>query len=1144
MKEDRHINFKLMRQYILDHQDGAASKPAAGGLYSIQPLATGPEKSKKYWRSLDELADTPEFREFVEREFPQQAEEWNDPFERRTFLKLMGASLALAGLSACAFQPPEKIVPYVTQPEEEVPGKALFFATASSLGGIATPVLARSNEGRPTKLEGNPDHPNSRNSNPQDRGSSATDIFSQASILSLYDPDRSQTPLYRDESRTWSTFVGEIRTALDEQRPKLGAGIRFLTETVTSPTLAAQLKGILTEFSQAKWHQYEPANNDNARAGAIMAFGQPVNTIYDFSKADRILSLDADFLAAMPGTLRYARDFAARRRVSKDSGVVDVPELSSGKKEMSRLYMIETTPTTTGASADHRWSVKPGELESYARAFAGSIRGEGNSSSGNQTVTVETRLEVSANGDHPKPLYWPALQTIARDLQQHKGSSIVIAGKEATPAVHALVHAMNDALGNTGKTVFYSEPLEANPVDQHQSLLELISDIEAGRVELLVIIGGNPVYNTPADLKLNQERMFKTKLRVHLSQYRDETSELCHWNIPETHYLEAWSDTRAYDGTVTIVQPLIEPLYQNKSAHELLAVFTAKYDQKPYEIIREYWQGEGQKAVGRRQQAESGSPTGRGSDRMPGATFSARVTPTANRSPAANATSTSTKTAVGPSPFADFESWWRKCVHDGFILDTALPMKTVSVNGEILAQANAGATPAVPVPNTQFELVFRTDPTIYDGRFSNNGWLQELPKPLTKLTWDNAALVSPNTAKQLGLEKTIGRKGGDIYVDTLKISYQGRTISEAVPTWIMPGQPDGVITLHLGYGRKRAGRVGNDHGFNAYEIRTADSPWTGVGAQVEKGPATHLLAVTQLHFNLEDPNFSKEPRDIYRQQTLEEYLHGEHEKHESHDPPADETLYDPKLYDYQNQGNGLNYAWGMAIDLNNCIGCNGCTIACQSENNIPVVGKEQVVRSREMHWIRVDTYFQGDNPVNPEGTHFMPVPCMHCENAPCEPVCPVHATVHSAEGLNDMVYNRCVGTKYCSNNCPYKVRRFNFFLYQDWETPSYQLMRNPDVSVRSRGVMEKCTYCVQRIQGAKITSEIEGRKVRDGEIVTACQAVCPTEAIVFGDINDPNSKVSKLKAEQRNYSLLSELNTKPRTTYLSALRNPNPEIKS
>ncbi|HEV7474070.1 MAG TPA: TAT-variant-translocated molybdopterin oxidoreductase, partial [Pyrinomonadaceae bacterium] len=556
MSEDRHINFKLMRERVL-----AMSEPPAlaGGLPTgnnpvgaeVGPPAHAGDSDKKFWRSLEELADTPEFRELVEREFPQHAEEWNDPVERRTFLKLMGASLALAGLSGCAFQAPEKIVANVKQPEDLVPGRALFFATAFSLGGIATPLLARSNEGRPTKLEGNPDHPNNRNADPQDRGSSATDIFSQASVLSLYDPDRSQIPLYREESRTWSTFVGEIRTALDEQRPKQGAGIRFLTETITSPTLVAQLKSILTEFPQAKWHQYEPVNNDNARAGAMMAFGQPVNTIYDFSKADRILALDADFLSAHPGMLKYARDFAARRRITE------------GKKEMSRLYVIETTPTTTGASADHHWSLKPSEMASTVKILA--------------EVTVSLGLG-DTQGRGLRSSEGPIAEWIiatAKDLRQHEGASIVIAGKEAPPQVHALAHAMNGALGNVGKTVFYTDPVEANSVDQRQSLQELLNDIDNGRVEMLVIIGGNPIYNTPADLKLNTDRMFRvTKLRVHLSQYHDETSELCHWNIPESHYLEAWSDTRTYDGTVTIVQPLIEPLYQSKSAHELLQVFT------------------------------------------------------------------------------------------------------------------------------------------------------------------------------------------------------------------------------------------------------------------------------------------------------------------------------------------------------------------------------------------------------------------------------------------------------------------------------------------------------------------------------------------------------------------------------------------
>jgi len=594
---------------------------------------------------------------------------------------------------------------------------------------------------------------------------------------------------------------------------------------------------------------------------------------------------------------------------------------------------------------------------------------------------------------------------------------------------------------------------------------------------------------------------------------------------------------------VTIVQPLIEPLYQSKSAHELLAVFTPQYDKKPYEIVRDYWRGQ-QSTVSKQQTANSKQPE----------------TAVGSRQTAeGSARSSSGSQAAVVTQASDFETWWRKCVHDGFVPNTALATKTVSVSAASVSPQNGGGTPAVPAITGQattgpvmtgqvggFELVFRTDPTIYDGRFANNGWLQELPKPLSKLTWDNAALISPNTAQQLGITKTIGKKGGDIYVDTLKITHQARTFSEMVPTWITPGQPDGVITIHLGYGRTHAGNVGNGLGgkplgFNAYQIRTSDSPWSATGVQVEKGVGQALVAVTQLHFLLEDRDFSKEDRDVLRSQTLDEYLKGT-PAGESHDPAPDDTLYHPELFDYQNQGNGLNYAWGMAIDLNNCVGCNACTIACQSENNIPVVGKEQVVRSREMHWIRVDTYFKGEDANKPEATNFMPVPCMHCENAPCEPVCPVHATVHSAEGLNDMVYNRCVGTKYCSNNCPYKVRRFNFFLYQDWEKPTYQLMRNPDVSVRSRGVMEKCTYCVQRIQGAKIQSELEGRKVRDGEIVTACQAVCPTEAIVFGDVNDPESRVSKLKADKRNYSLLGELNTKPRTTYLSALRNPNPEI--
>ena len=1115
--DDRHINFKLMREWILAHQDkvetpkDVSTSPVLAG----EPATGVTLNGKRYWRSLEELADTPEFHEFVQREYPQHAEEWDDPIERRSFLKLMGASLALAGLSGCVYQPPEKIVPFVRQSEESIPGKALFFATAATVAGIATPLLIRSNEGRPTKAEGNPDHPDNRGRDANDRGSSATDIFAQASILGLYDPERSKTVTYREEIRTWTTFLGEMRTALDEQRPKQGAGLRFLTETITSPTIAAQLREILTEFPQAKWHQYEPANRDNTRAGAIMAFGQPVNTIYNFDQATRVLSLDADFLSAMPGTLRYARQFAAGRRVVE------------GKHEMSRLYVVETTPTNTGASADHRWSVKPSALEGIARQLA---------------AKCGVSLPSEASAANNSGAAW--VDAVARDLQQHNGASIVIAGNEAPPAVHALAHAMNAALGSVGKTVTYTEPLEINPVDQRESLRELVGDLDTERVELLVMLGGNPVYNTPADLKLDLSRLSRAKLRVHLSSHKDETSELCHWHVPESHYLESWGDTRASDGTVSIVQPLIEPLYGSKTAHEVLAVFSERYDRKAYEIVREYWQSQGRSFGSQVSNAVSTTAQPQAAEgRLRGTASAAAPQATPATTPAAAASSGD-----------DFEARWRKALHDGFIANSAAPAKTLAVNTAGLsgnagaANASAAPTPTPPPASGTFEIVFRTDPTIFDGRFANNGWLQELPKPLTKITWDNAALISLATAQRLGLGNNPGWKGTEVLVGTIRIDHRGKAIT--CPAWIIPGQPDDVVTVHLGYGRRKAGTAGNNRGFNAYDIRTSDAPWAAAGASVARAAGEFQLAVTQLHFNMEG-------RDILRTGTLAEYVQSasegakeqggdahagdEHKKaFGEKDPPTHVPRPDETLYGNEHKYEG--YAWGMAIDANSCIGCNACIVACQSENNIAIVGKEQVVRSREMHWLRVDTYYEGPNAANPEGTYFMPVPCMHCENAPCEPVCPVHATVHSAEGINDMVYNRCVGTRYCSNNCPYKVRRFNFLLYQDWTTPTYQLMRNPEVTVRSRGVMEKCTYCIQRIQEAKIGAELEDRPVRDGEIVTACQAVCPTETIVFGNINDPNSRVAKLKAESRNYSLLSDLNTRPRTTYLGALRNPNPEI--
>lgn len=1006
---------------------------------------------RQYWRSLEELADTPGFADLLHREFPRQAAEWSDPMSRRQFLHLMGASLALAGLGACTSRPTETIVPYVRPPEEVVPGKPLFFATAMSLGGVATGLLVESHMGRPTKVEGNPDHPASLG---------ATDAFAQASVLTLYDPDRSQTLTHLGEIRPWSAFLAALRDALTEQRAVQGKGLRVLTETVTSPTLAAQLRALLAEFPSAKWHQYEPVGNDNAREGARLAFGEYVNPVYRLENAEVILALDADFLSSHPGSLRYAREFAAKRR------------LTAGKKEMNRLYVVEGTPSITGAAADHRLPLRASDIITFAWAVESGLG-----------IRSPIRVKLLASSLPTPEEHLTSIMTskwvtaLVRDLQQHQETSLVIAGEQQPPMVHALTHLMNQALGNVGKTVVYTDPIEALPVDQMMSLRELVKDIDKDSVNTLVIFGGNPVYTAPVDLKFG-EHLKKVGLRVHLGLYDDETSALCHWHIPETHYLESWSDTRAYDGTVSIVQPLIAPLYAGKSAHEVLAAFTDQPERSSYDIVREYWQ---------RQHGQQGNPS----------------------------------TNSGQ----DFEPFWRKALHDGFIAGTALPPKSI-----MLREYWPDADSSYPMPDLQsLEVMFQPDPTIYDGRFANNGWLQELPKPLTKLTWDNAALLSPATAERLGLGYTIGSHGGEhgeALTEAVELRYQGRMVR--APVWIMPGHADHAVTVHLGYGRTRAGRVGTGRGFNAYALRTSDAPWFGAGLEIRKTGEQYPLACTQVHHNMEGRNLVRSAT-LAHYQEHQDFVHGG-----EHGSGALPSLYPEDKYP--------GYAWGMTIDLTSCIGCNACVVACQAENNSPIVGKTEVLRGREMHWLRIDRYYTGDLD-NPE-TYHQPVLCMHCEKAPCELVCPVNATVHSAEGLNDMVYNRCVGTRYCANNCPYKVRRFNFLQYSDWETPSLKLLRNPDVTVRSRGVMEKCTYCVQRVNHARIEAEKDGRRIRDGEVVTACQAACPAQAITFGDINDPDSRVAQLKAEPRNYGLLAELNTQPRTTYLAAVRNPNPEIET
>ena len=993
---------------------------------SAQIAAT---KGPEYWRSLEELAGSSEFQEMLHREFPKGASEWLDAVSRRGFLKLMGASLAMAGMTACTKQPMEPIVPYVRQPEEVIPGRPLFFASAFTLSGYATPIMVESHLYRPTKIEGNEQHPASLG---------GTDVFTQASLLEMYDPDRSQTITYLGDVRTWGGFLDAIRGPLNAQKAVQGAGIRVLTRTVSSPALADQLRSVLKLYPQAKWHVYEPVNRDNVLEGAKMAFGQPVETQYKLENADVIVSLDADFLyAGFPGSTRYIRDFAKRRNPEAEIARQFHDEFRP-ESAMSRLYVVESTPSSTGMKADHRLSLRASEIDGFARELLLALSGTSNIPKTNKGTEF--------------------LQAVAANLARKRGSSVIIPGDHQPPVVHYLAHEINQALGNVGRTVFYTDPVDANPVNQTDSIKDLVADMRAGKVDMLFVMGGNPAYDAPADLGFADAlKNTNIPMRVHLGLYQDETAELCQWHLNEAHYLESWGDVRAYDGTVSIVQPLIAPLYSGKSVYELTAFLAGQAEATSHEIVQGYWRKQ--------------------------------------------------------HPGGDFDAFWRKSLHDGWIAGTTFtpkqfPMKLASYLPSVTTLPNA------------IEINFRRDPSVYDGSFSNNGWLQELPKPMSKMTWDNPVLIGPAMAARMGLKSE----------DLVTLELNGKKVK--APIWIQAGHPDNSITVFLGYGRRRAGRAGTGAGFDMYPLRSGATPWFTTGVNITKAGGTYKLATTQGYQTMDTPEGA---RPQVRTAALEEYRK-EPGFAKGEEPPKELTLYKP--YPYEKEA----YVWGMAIDLDACVGCNNCIVACQAENNIPVVGKEQVVIGRHMHWLRVDTYYQGDRD-NPKA-YFQPVPCQQCENAPCEVVCPVGATVHSTEGLNDMVYNRCVGTRYCSNNCPYKVRRFNFLLFQDWETPQYKMMRNPDVTVRSRGVMEKCTYCVQRITQHRIDSEREDRKIQDGELQTACQQSCPANAIVFGNVNDPNSQVSKLKGVPRNYSLLADLNTRPRTTYLAEIRNPNSELES
>jgi molybdopterin-containing oxidoreductase family iron-sulfur binding subunit len=937
-------------------------------------------------------------------EFPADAAGWPPDLSRRSFLKVMGASLALAGLPACNRQPPKEIVPYTTPPEAGFDLGGVYYATAFSHEGFARGILVEAHSGRPTKIEGNPDHPESLG---------ATDAFTQASILSLYDPDRSQAPRRAGAVSTWQEFDAEWlarRRALVE---KAGRRLALLTEPTTSPTVLSEIHAVLDALPQATWYQHTALPRYDIG-------GEQID--YLVEKADVIVAVDSDFLLSHPAALRFSRAFASRRKVA------------AGRDRPNRLYVVEPTFTVTGSMADVRLALPPSALPDFASRLASAMR-----------KPASAAQPEAHSGADPIQSF---VRALADDLRNAAPRVLIVCGPWLGPEVHGQLRALNHQLGGEGVTFIRRAPVRSDADPRCTGDLDALSQaLGRGEVENLIVLGANPAYTASGPQAVFAAALRQAAWSVHHSSSFDETGRLCTWHLPSHHYLESWSDLRGFDGTASIVQPLIEPLYSTRNELQLLRQLSGRPAISDYEIVRANW-------------------------------------------------------STGGTALDD--ATWRQWLDRGVVnrRDEAFaPLPKLASNSDPASVAPASAYSPQPI------LHFQPDPCVGDGRWANNAWLQELPKPFTHLVWDNAALVGPPLAERLGLEN------GNV------VELKTDAGSITAPVWILPGQADDCVTLHLGYGRTAAGTVGSGKGVNAYPLLPSNGANFTPLRSIRKTGAQYLLVSTHGHFSMEGRNLAR--------------------SFNAADTAAPNATADrqraPSLYpavEYK------SYAWGMAIDLGVCTGCNACVIACQAENNIPVVGKEQAARGREMHWLRIDRYFTRID----GGTQVIhqPVPCMHCENAPCELVCPVAATVHSSEGLNDMVYNRCVGTRYCSNNCPYKVRRFNFLDYRASADSSEQLQKNPNVTVRERGVMEKCTYCVQRINAARIRAEKQGRRIRDGEILTACQQACPTEAIVFGDLSDPGSQVSRRKKDPRNYALLEELNTRPRTTYLPRLRNPFP----
>ena len=976
--------------------------------------------SRTYWRSLAQLDDRPEYRDALEREFPPGASELPDGMSRRDMMLLLGASLSLAGVAGCR-RPVEEIVPFTSAPEDVVPGIPRYYASTLPFRRSAYGVVVESHEGRPTKIEGNPAHPSTLG---------ASNTLMQAAVLGLYDPDRSQSVMQQGGRKAWADFVVAWTALSQTHEADGGAGLAILTESFSSPTLARLAAQVRERFPKVHWATYDAISDENRLAGLREATGRDLDLMLHFDRAAVILTLDADPLLTDPEMVRHARGFAAGRRAGLSGGV------------MNRLYAVEGVFSLTGAMADHRLRLQSRLIPPFLAALA-------------------TRLGAPAVGLPAGTVAGPDtrwIDAVAKDLLANRGAGLIVAGDRQPPAVHAAVCALNAHLGNTGKTVSYFETTDAS-TPSVGSLVALVSAMNGGAIQTLVVLGGNPVFDAPADLDF-AAALAKVPNTIALGHGVDETSAKATWHIPRAHALESWGDARAVGGTVSVTQPLILPLFGGRSPVEVLGLIAAGADRPGHEIVQETW-----------------------------------------------------KTILGD---ADFDKRWNRVLHDGLLAGSELPEVTPQ-----LAPRPATAAPAAAAAG-DLEIVFLASPALHDGRFANDAWLQELPDPLTKLTWDNPALVSPKTAETLGVANE----------QIIRVEYAGRALE--LPAWIVPGMADGVVALTVGYGRPQAGRIGTGVGFNAFAVRTSKAAGFDGGVTVSKVTRTYPLSATQNHGSMEG-------RPIVREKTLAELRSAAATKEEKIAALGVFPEETPHFSLWKEHEYTQGHQWGMTIDLNACIGCNACMTACQSENNVPVVGKVQVAKGREMHWIRVDRYFSGEPDGSPEVV-FQPVPCMHCEDAPCEQVCPVAATVHDAQGLNVMVYNRCIGTRYCSNNCPYKVRRFNFFNFTKDTPDILKLAMNPDVTVRARGVMEKCTYCTQRINRVKIDTKLTGRPMRDGDVRTACQQACPASAIEFGDLRDGSSRVVKAKADPRNYALLDELNTRPRTTYLAKVRNPNPEL--